>query len=160
VEDITESLNAVAALVESEARNAAVIDATLDAMIVIDAEATVTAFNPAAERMFGYHKDQVIGHQLAEMLIPERFREAHLMGVRKNLAAGAKSLSRRVELYALRADGTPYVIEVNPNPWLDKSAEFAMAARKSKPELSYGDMIEKIVELAMSRPMRERGAAK
>ncbi|HEY8711618.1 MAG TPA: hypothetical protein VIM68_02035, partial [Thermoanaerobaculia bacterium] len=60
----------------------------------------------------------------------------------------------------LRADGTPYVIEVNPNPWLDKSAEFAMAARKSKPELSYGDMIEKIVELAMSRPMRERGAAK
>jgi D-alanine-D-alanine ligase len=60
----------------------------------------------------------------------------------------------------LRADGTPYVIEVNPNPWLDKSAEFAMAARKSKPELSYGDMIEKIVELAMTRPMRERVSAK
>ena len=60
----------------------------------------------------------------------------------------------------LSKDGTPFVIEVNPNPWLDKQAEFAMAARKSKPELSYGDMIEKIVELAMSRPMRERGAAK
>ena len=56
----------------------------------------------------------------------------------------------------LRADGMPYVIEVNPNPWLDKSAEFAMAARKTKPELSYGDMIEKIVELAMARLMRER----
>ncbi len=60
----------------------------------------------------------------------------------------------------LNAEGTPYVIEVNPNPWLDKSAEFAMAARRSKPELSYGDLIERIVELAMSRPMRERLAVR
>jgi D-alanine-D-alanine ligase len=59
----------------------------------------------------------------------------------------------------LRADGTPYVLEVNPNPWLDKSAEFAMAARKSKPEMSYGDLIEKIIEIAMSRPMRDRVSA-
>ena len=54
----------------------------------------------------------------------------------------------------LTADGTPYIIEVNPNPWLDGKAEFAMAARKSKPELSYGDLIERIVELAMNREMR------
>jgi PAS domain S-box-containing protein len=113
VEDITESLNAVAALVESEARNAAVIDATLDAMIVMDAETTVTAFNPAAERMFGYRKEEVIGRELATMLMPERFRDAHREGVRKNLAAGAKSLSRRVELYALRADGTEFPIELS-----------------------------------------------
>jgi len=56
----------------------------------------------------------------------------------------------------LAADGTPYIIEVNPNPWLDNKAEFAMAARKSKPELSYGDLIERIVELAMARHMRSR----
>lgn len=97
--------------------------------------------------------------------------------VRLNLGINAKSVAMapmsswtewkalQIRDYArvdmrLRADGTPYVIEVNPNPWLDKSAEFAMAARKTKPELSYGDMIEKIVELAMSRPMRERGAVK
>lgn len=60
----------------------------------------------------------------------------------------------------LTSSGTPYVIEVNPNPWLDKSAEFAMAARKSKPELSYGDLIEKIVEVAMLRPMRDRSSAR
>lgn len=58
----------------------------------------------------------------------------------------------------LQADGTPYVIEVNPNPWLDRSAEFAMAARRSRPELSYGDLIERIVDLAMNRPMQGRGA--
>jgi protein-histidine pros-kinase len=113
VEDITESIHAVNALVASEARNAAVIDATLDAMIVIDAETIVTAFNPAAERMFGRRKDQVIGRELAGMLMPERFREAHRDGVRKNLAAGAKSLSRRVELMALRADGIEFPIELS-----------------------------------------------
>lgn len=56
----------------------------------------------------------------------------------------------------LNSEGTPYVIEVNPNPWLDRSAEFAMAARRSKPELSFGDLIERIVDLAMTREMRER----
>lgn len=58
----------------------------------------------------------------------------------------------------LTAEGEPFIIEVNPNPWLDKSAEFAMAARKSKPELSYGDLIEKIVEVAMLRPMKEKSS--
>ena len=56
----------------------------------------------------------------------------------------------------LTDDGKPYVIEVNPNPWLDSRAEFAMAARRAKPEMSYGDMIERIVELAMAHPIRER----
>jgi len=58
----------------------------------------------------------------------------------------------------LAADGTPYVIEVNPNPWLDSRAEFAMAARRAKPEMSHGDVIERIVELAMAHPIRERSA--
>ena len=61
----------------------------------------------------------------------------------------------RIDL-RLRADGTPFVIEVNPNPWLDKTAAFARAARHTKPELTYGDLIEKLVELAMGRTMRER----
>lgn len=72
------------------------------------------------------------------------------------IAAGNALLIRdyaRIDM-RLAADGTPYVIEVNPNPWLDSRAEFAMAARRGKPELSYGDLIERIVELAVSRPMR------
>jgi D-alanine-D-alanine ligase len=56
----------------------------------------------------------------------------------------------------LTKDGTPYVIEVNPNPWLDSRAEFAMAARRAK--LSHADAIERIVQLAMKHPIRERSA--
>jgi len=56
----------------------------------------------------------------------------------------------------LTKDGTPFVIEANPNPWLDSSAEFAMAARRAK--LSHADVIERIVQLAMKHPIRERSA--
>jgi D-alanine-D-alanine ligase len=58
----------------------------------------------------------------------------------------------------LTADGIPYVIEVNPNPWLDSHSEFALAARRAKPDTSYADMIERIVKLAMQHPIRERSA--
>jgi D-alanine-D-alanine ligase len=74
------------------------------------------------------------------------------------IAAATALLTRdyaRVDM-RLTKDGTPYVIEVNPNPWLDGRAEFAMAARRAKPEMSYGDLIERIVELAMAHPIRER----
>jgi len=113
VEDITESIAAVAALTASEARNAAVIDATLDAMIVIDAATVVTAFNPAAERMFGYSKDQVIGRDMATMIMPERFRDAHRAGVRRNLEAAVPEFSRRVELVGRRADGSEFPVELS-----------------------------------------------
>ncbi len=49
----------------------------------------------------------------------------------------------------LAKDGTIYVIEANPNPWLSSQAEFAMAARGS--DRTYTEMIETIVEVAMAR---------
>lgn len=49
----------------------------------------------------------------------------------------------------LTPDGTPYVLEVNPNPWLARKAEFAMAARKSgRP---YEALIDEIAKLALAR---------
>lgn len=56
----------------------------------------------------------------------------------------------------LTPDGIPFVIEVNPNPWLDSHAEFAMAARRAK--LTHADVIERIVQLAVKHPIRERTA--
>jgi D-alanine-D-alanine ligase len=59
----------------------------------------------------------------------------------------------RVDLRVAK-DGTPFVIEVNPNPWLDANAELAMAARHA--QLDYGALAERIVELAMARSIRPR----
>lgn len=103
--------------------------------------------------------------KLAKVFVPEDIVANEVIMTKIRHAALGAWRALQIRDYAridmrLKADGTPYVIEVNPNPWLDKSAEFAMAARKTKPELSYGDLIEKIVELAMARDMRERSAAK
>ena len=97
----------------------------------------------------------------AKEFVPEDvINDPVLMGKIERVAKGAcKALLirdyARIDM-RLTADGTPFIIEVNPNPWLDKAAEFAMAARHAKPELSYGDLIERIVELAMARPIRAR----
>jgi len=84
-------------------------------------------------------------------VIMERIRTA-VLGAAKALLIRDYA---RIDL-RLRADGTPFIIEVNPNPWLDGKAEFAMAARRRKPELSYPDLIEHIVELGLAREFRGR----
>lgn len=95
----------------------------------------------------------------AKQFVPEDVMNdpALLQRIRQTaIAAGTAMLIRdyaRIDM-RLAPDGTPYVIEVNPNPWLDSRAEFAMAARRHKPELSHGDLIERIVQLAMARDMR------
>jgi D-alanine-D-alanine ligase len=95
----------------------------------------------------------------AKQYVPEDvMANAELLGriQQTAVAAGNAMLIRdyaRIDM-RLAPDGTPFVIEVNPNPWLDSRAEFAMASRRRKPELTYGDLIERIVELAMARSMR------
>jgi PAS domain S-box-containing protein len=111
VEDISAEIAGQAALHAAEARNAAVINATLDGLIVIDGASIVTEFNPAAERMFGLARELVVGRDLAETLMPKRFRAAHRKGIRKNLRAGAPGLSRRVEMIGRRGDGSEFPIE-------------------------------------------------
>ena len=59
-----------AALKRSEARKAAILDSALDCIVTIDHEGCITEFNPAAERTFGYRRDEVVGKQLADVIIP------------------------------------------------------------------------------------------
>jgi len=85
----------------------------LDGMIVVDGDSIITDFNPAASRMFGYSRPEAIGADLADLVIPKRFRHGHRAGVRRNLEAGVVGLSRRVEMIAQRADGSEFPIELS-----------------------------------------------
>src|SRR5262249_33680079 len=72
-----------------------------------------TEFNPAAEQMFGYRRDDVIGKEMAALLVPPSLRTAHRRGLAHYLATGvSRILGRRVEMSALRADGTEVPIEL------------------------------------------------
>lgn len=98
---------------ESEARKTAILESALDCVVVIDHEGRIVEFNPAAERTFGYQKDEVLGRELAEVLIPPPLRARHREGLRRYLDTGrARVLGRRLELTALRADGTEFPVEV------------------------------------------------
>jgi PAS domain S-box-containing protein len=101
------------ALKRSEARKTAILDSALDGIVTIDHEGHVTEFNPAAERTFGYHRDDVLGRQLADVIIPPSLREKHRRGFTRYLATcEARMLGRRVEMTAMRADGTEFPCEL------------------------------------------------
>jgi PAS domain S-box-containing protein len=111
--DITERKRVEAALRETGARNTAILQSALDAIIVIDHESKVLEFNPAAERLFGFSRSQIIGQPMAEFIIPERLRARHYQGLAGYLATGeGPALRKRLELPGLRSDGQEFPVEL------------------------------------------------
>ncbi|MEX3816174.1 PAS domain S-box protein [Paraburkholderia sp. BR13439] len=117
--DISERKRAEAALRESEARMRGILDASMDCIISIDHAGRIIEFNPASERTFGYQREGVIGRELAELIIPPSLRDAHRRGLAKYLATGeGPLLGRRIEVQALRSDGTEFPVEISLTPIL------------------------------------------
>jgi PAS domain S-box-containing protein len=100
-------------LKRSEARKSAILDSALDCIVTIDHEGCITEFNPAAERTFGHRRADVLGKRLAEVIIPPSLRERHQRGLARHLATGeARVLGRRIEMTAIRADGSEFPAEL------------------------------------------------
>lgn len=111
--DVTERLRAQRALALSEERKAAVLRSTLDSIIAMDASGYVTEFNPAAVQSFGYTREEAIGRRLGDLIVPERFREAHSAGLKRYMETGEEHvIGKRLELPALRKDGTEFQSEL------------------------------------------------
>ena len=89
------------------------MDSALDCIVTIDHEGCITEFNPAAEHTFGYRRDEVLGKQLADVIIPPSLREKHRQGFARYLATGeARVLGKRIEMTAVRADGSEFPVEL------------------------------------------------
>ncbi len=112
-QDITEKRLAEQALARTEALNSAILEASMDAVITMDHHGRLVEFNAAAERMFGRSRGDAAGHELAELLVPPELRDAHRKGLARHLATGdGPVLGKRVELPALRADGSRFQVEL------------------------------------------------
>jgi PAS domain S-box-containing protein len=102
-----------ASLRDSEALKSAILDSALDCIVTVDHEMRVTEFNPAAEHVFGYRRQDVVGKPLAEVIIPPSLREQHRRGYARYRATGVSTmLGRRIELTAMRADGGEFPVEL------------------------------------------------
>ena len=96
-----------------DARMRAILESALECVISIDHEGKIVEFNPAAERTFGYARDEVLGQEMASLIIPPALRAEHREGLARYLATGAGPLlGRRVEVPAVRADGSEFPAEV------------------------------------------------
>jgi PAS domain S-box-containing protein len=98
---------------ESDARKSAILNAAFDCIITMDAEGRVVEVNRATERMFGYAAEEMVGRELAELIIPPGLREAHRQGVERYVETGEGTMvGHPVDLPAMRADGSEFPVEI------------------------------------------------
>lgn len=117
VVDISGQREAERALQRSEAMSKAMLATALDSIVTISADSRVVEWNPAAERTFGYARDEALGRDMAELIIPPEAREAHRRGMAAFLATGHGPLvARRVEVEALTRAGGRLPVELAINP--------------------------------------------
>jgi PAS domain S-box-containing protein len=99
---------------ESEARKTAILNAAFDCIVTMDGNGCIVEINAATERTFGYRAEEMIGQELAEIMIPPgRLREDHRRGLKRYMDTGAtRIVGHPVELTAMRKDGSTFPVEL------------------------------------------------
>lgn len=112
IQDITDRFEAEKRLREREEYLSTLLDNVIDAIVTIDESGLIETFNPAAERIFGYGKADVVG-QNVKLLMPERYREQHdefLLAYRES--GVPRMLGKALELPGLRRNGELFTMEL------------------------------------------------
>ncbi len=115
--EIQERTNAENALRESEERYRAIAESTPDAIITTNSATKILLWNKAAESIFGYTQNEIIGKS-SKILVPERVRELEKLGVERSAKTGISAvLGKTVESVGLRKDGSEFPTEVSLSSW-------------------------------------------
>jgi PAS domain S-box-containing protein len=113
---------------ESESLKAAILSTAIDCVISITADSRIIEWNAAAEQTFGYTRDEVLRKTLPELIIPEEHRARHYSGMARFLETGkGRLLGKRIEIEALRRDGTRFPVELAITSVAQRSAPYFTA---------------------------------
>lgn len=111
-------------LKESEKKFRAVVETAVNAIISSDSEGKIIFWNVAAEKMFGYAREEIIGKEV-KTIIPERYHSAHLKGFKRVVETGkTRIVNRSAEMVGLRKDGTEFPLELILSKWQTEEGVF------------------------------------
>lgn len=114
VRDITAQKQAEEALRAGEARMRAITESAQDAIIMMDPAGRISFWNPAAERIFGYKQEEVIGQYLHRLLAPERYQDSHREAfVRFRDTGNGAAVGKTVELEGRHKEGHEISVELS-----------------------------------------------
>lgn len=101
----------------NQAKNTAILSASLDALITINSHGKVIEYNNVACQIFGWSRDEIINQPISQFIIPHDMREAHEKGMENFINTGeAFVLNQRLELSALHKQGHSFPIEIAISP--------------------------------------------
>jgi PAS domain S-box-containing protein len=97
-----------------------ILQTALDAVVVMKSDGFVVDWSDRAAVVFGWSRDEAVGRAMADLIIPERYREAHRNGLRRYLETGrGEILGSRIELPGLRKNGEEFPVELSISPLQD-----------------------------------------
>ncbi|MEO1514060.1 MAG: PAS domain S-box protein [Bacteroidota bacterium] len=101
----------------SETKLRKIIDASLDGVITIDEAGIVTEWNDQASKIFGYEREEAIGQDMSQLIVPTQFRESHRRGMEHFLKTGeGPVLNTRIEIVGCDKSGREFPIELSISP--------------------------------------------
>ena len=147
-DDITERKRSEEALRESEERKSSIVESALDCIIAADDRGKIIEYNPAAERAFGFRREDVLGEGLWDTIIPPRLRRAHQRGLDAMGIGDGNEPGRRFETICIRADGTEFPVELS------------VAAFQQGGKMMFSTSIRDLTERVHAETMRLESEAK
>jgi PAS domain S-box-containing protein len=154
--DISEKADLISALGHSEDRLQAIVESANDAIITIDADGRVLLWNQHATKLFGYSSDEMIGQTL-DVIIPERFREAHRERQRHVAEGGdTRVIGHTVELAALHRAGHEFPVELSLAMWESNGERFFSGIIR---DITVRKEAEEVLRLAKERMEGELNVA-
>ena len=152
-----------AELRDSEDFARTILNTAHDAFVAMNGHGQITEWNVQAEVIFGWRRDEVLGKQLVEMIVPTQFREKHRAGLENFLATGeGLVLNRSIEISALARDAREFPVELTILPlrlesgWLFSAFIRDITLRKqSEAELQHAKEVCRIRQSGQKRISRQ-----
>jgi PAS domain S-box-containing protein len=105
------------ALLESEERQRLILETAGEAFVSMDAEGSITGWNASAEDIFGWKREEAIGRQLVETIVPPASRGAHNRALERFLRTGeGPVMNKTIEQMAMHRDGHELPVELTISP--------------------------------------------